>query len=78
VLTACNASWIAQPALTAMEMSGAVLDRLAGRALGTFRFILTPDISRAALTGLEHLYRLNHSFSPNGSGRPTLGGTTAL
>ena len=34
-----------QPELTAMEMSGADLDRLAGRASGTFRFLLAPDIS---------------------------------
>jgi hypothetical protein len=28
-----------EPELTAMEMSGIDLDRLAGRALGTFRFL---------------------------------------
>ena len=45
MLTAATRHALRQPELTAMEMSGADLDRLAGRALGTFRFLLTPDIS---------------------------------
>jgi hypothetical protein len=46
-----------QPELTAMEMSGADLgadlDRLAGRALNTFRFLLTPDISQHCANWFE-------------------------